>query len=272
MKVYLAGMGSRAHFLINKNMKVYLAGNAPWRYDGIYDDLIMDNCPYILESYFYLRNSSKWISKFMPYFKGFLLDSGAFSFFGKGGENMDWNKYTLEYCKFINKHNIENFVELDIDSITSLEKVENLRKIIQDKTGKNPIQVWRPSRKIDYWYKMIEENDYVAISASGQYDSGWTRGDKSSSVLRKLISEAKNKNCKVHGLGFTKISELSDIPFYSVDSTAWLYGNRGGYIYIFNGKSLDKINPKNKRLNGKEAAVHNFNEWLKFQKYAEKNL
>jgi hypothetical protein len=119
---------------------------------------------------------------------------------------------------------------------------------------------------------MIEENNYVSISASGQYDSAWTRDSKSIEVLRKLLKEADKNNCKVHGLGFTKISDLPELPFYSVDSTAWLYGNRGGYIYNFNGYGIDKIKPKNSRLKGKEAAIHNFNEWIKFQKYAEHNL
>jgi hypothetical protein len=63
---------------------------------------------------------------------------------------------------------------------------------------------------------------------------------------------------------------MTEYHFDSVDSTAWLYGNRGGFIFIFDGKTLQKRKcPPGKRLKSRAAAIHNFNEWVKFQKYAE---
>lgn len=87
-----------------------------------------------------------------------------------------------------------------------------------------------------------------------------------------LLKIAKENNCKVHGLGFTNLEGLKKYKFYSVDSTAWLYGNRGGFLYLFNGHSMDKIQPNGMRLKGRKAAIHNFSEWLKFSNYAENNL
>lgn len=272
MKIYLAGTYSRP-FVIEENMKVYIAiSDIGYKRNGDYDNILTQNKPYILESFFYVKEQHSWMERLLPMTNEFLLDSGAFSFFGKSEKNMDWKKYVSEYCQFINKYQINNFVELDIEKITSMQEVEYLRKLIQDKTGKNPIQVWRPSRGLEYWRKMITENDYVAISASGQFDSAWTRKPGAENVLISLLKEAKNNNCKVHGLGYTNLKTLDKVPFYSVDSTAWLYGNRGGYLYQFNGKSIDKIQPKGMRLKGRVAAIHNFNEWVKFQKYAENNF
>ena len=74
-----------------------------------------------------------------PFFKDFLLDSGAFSFFGGKSKNINWIEYTKNYAEFIKKHDINNFIELDIEKITNLNLVEDLRKLLQDKTGKNPI-------------------------------------------------------------------------------------------------------------------------------------
>jgi hypothetical protein len=87
-----------------------------------------------------------------------------------------------------------------------------------------------------------------------------------------LLKIAAQNNCKVHGLGFTNLEGIKKYKFYSVDSTAWLYGNRGGYLYKFTGETIAKIAPKGMRLKGREAAIHNFSEWLKFSQYAENNL
>jgi hypothetical protein len=269
-KIHLSGTYSRP-FVFEESMQLFL--NQSQSIIKADQSPIFTEKPYILESYFYLKDQKDWILKLRPYFKGFLLDSGAFSFFGGGkGDSVDWKQYAIDYSNFINKYQVDNFIELDIERISNIQLVEYLRKLIQDKTGKNPISVWRPMRGIDYWYKMIQESDYVAISASGMYDSGWTRGGDSYKILRKMIQEAKKENCKVHGLGYTDLKHLDKVNFHSVDSTAWLYGNRGGYIYQFDGKTLNKIKPKGMRLIGRKAAVHNFSEWVKFSKHAENNF
>ena len=90
-----------------------------------------------------------------------------------------------------------------------------------------------------------------------------------------FINKAHENGAKIHGLGYTSIDGLFRYRFDSVDSTAWLYGNRGGYLYKFNHKTgkMDKIEPsKGMRLNSRKTALHNFNEWIKFQKYARKYL
>ena len=89
----------------------------------------------------------------------------------------------------------------------------------------------------------------------------------------KLISYAHKQGVKIHGLGFTSLKWLPVCHFDSVDSTTWLIGNRFGHIYKFNGKSMDKIGrPEGTRLNYKKAALNNFVEWVKFQKYAKNHL
>ena len=66
---------------------------------------------------------------------------------------------------------------------------------------------------------------------------------------------------------------LHKIPFYSVDSTSWLSGNRFGAVYRFNGNGFNKISkPAGMRVKTNLTADNNFYEWVKFQKYAEHNL
>jgi hypothetical protein len=89
-----------------------------------------------------------------------------------------------------------------------------------------------------------------------------------------FIKEAHKRNTKIHGLGFTKLTKLSEYHFDSVDSTAWTTGNRYGYLYYFNGKTMVKKDvPKGYRLaDSRAAALHNYIEWIKFQKWADTHL
>lgn len=263
MKLYLAGTYSRP-FVIEESMKLFLAG-----IQGKAKDFVLsEEKPYILESYFYIKNQSDWILKMRPFFKDFILDSGAFTYLNGATTNVNWDNYINEYADFINKHNIDYFIELDIDNVVGLKEVERLRTKLENLTNKKCIPVWHKSRGIDYWLDMCKNYDYIAIG--GIVTQEIKKNEYN--VFNNLLKIAKQNNCKVHGLGFTNLEGLKKYKFYSVDSTAWLYGNRGGFLYQFNGSDMTKIIVKNKRLKGRLGAIHNFNEWLKFSKYAENNL
>lgn len=89
-----------------------------------------------------------------------------------------------------------------------------------------------------------------------------------------MIDEAHKRGAKVHGLGFTALDWLPKCHFDSVDSTSWTTGNRFGFIYKFDGKTMKKIDaPNGKRLSdSRTVAFINYCEWIKFQKYADAHL
>ena len=262
-QIYLSGTYSRS-YVIEETMKMFLAG-----IQGKAKDFVIGKeKPYILESFFYIKEQNDWIIKMRPFFKNFILDSGAFTYLNGAKGTINWDVYIEQYAEFINKHKIELFIELDIDPVVGLPEVERLRNKLEKLTKKKCIPVWHKSRGLEYWKQMCKNYDYVAIGGivtneikNNQYD-----------IFYPLLKIAKENNCKVHGLGFTNLNGLKKYKFYSVDSTAWLYGNRGGFLYMFNGFSIDKIHPKGMRLKGREAAIHNFTEWVKFSNYAENNL
>lgn len=226
--------------------------------------------PLVLESFFYCRKNEV-VPKLLPTLGGFLLDSGAFTFM-QGKTSVNWDEYTEEYAEWIKAYNIEHFFELDIDSIVGLKKVERLRLRLEQLTGRQPIPVWHKSRGKDYFLSTCKDYKYVAIGGivtqeipRQLYESGFPW----------FISKAHENGAKIHGLGYTSIEGIHKYHFDSVDSTAWLYGNRGGYLYQFDNKTglFNKVQtPKGTRLKSKEAALYNFNEWIKFQQYALKKL
>lgn len=264
LKIYLSGSYSRT-FIYEESMKLFLAGIQGKAKDFVFGEFKAN----ILESFYYIKNQPDWVLQRKDFFKSFMLDSGAFTYLnGKINSQPDWDRYVSEYAKFINDNNIDLFIELDIDSIVGLKEVERLRDKLESLTKKKCIPVWHKSRGIDYWHKMTEYYDYVAIGGIVTREIK----PKDYPFFSKLLKIAFENNCKVHGLGFTNLEGMKKYKFYSVDSTAWLYGNRGGFIYKFEVPEMIKIQPKNKRLNGRLAAVHNFTEWVKYGMFAEKYL
>lgn len=233
---------------------------------GGYDPIIREHKPFILESFFYADSDTE---RLLPYYGDFMLDSGAFTFMQQAGKDTDWNEYASRYVDFINRNDVKKYIELDLDYIIGCEGARKLRRFLEKKTGKQSIPVWHPIRGKDEFLRMCDEYDYVCLG--GIVGQKW-RGVEQ--YMPWFIREAHKRHTKIHGLGFTKLTKLPEYHFDSVDSTAWTTGNRFGYLYFFNGKTMIKKDvPKGYRLaDSRAVALHNYSEWIKFQKWAETHL
>lgn len=271
MKVYEASPKSRSEVV--EAMKQFIAGNDDCELSFGSDAFFAGDmrCINILESFYYLRKNEGFM-EIVKHFGSFLLDSGAFTFMSgshKGG--IDWDEYVEDYAKFINRYDVKLFFELDIDSVVGIKEVERLRVKLESLTNKKPIPVWHKNRGKDYFIKMCEDYPYVALG-----------GIVTKEIPRKVyesafpwfIKTAHEHGAKIHGLGYTTVANLKKYHFDSVDSTAWLYGNRGGYLYKFNPQTglLEQLSKDGCRLKSREGAVNNFNEWVKFSIYADREL
>lgn len=226
----------------------------------------------VLESYYYAK-TNKTVDRLLPRIDKFLLDSGAFTFLCNSGlTTLSWDRYIEEYADYINSRGIKLFFELDIDRVVGLHEVERLRDKLERLTGLRPIPVWHKNRGREYWLRMCREYPYIALGGIAIQE---IRRDKFEAAFPWFINTAHEYGVKIHGLGYTSIPGLRRYHFDSVDSTAWLHGNRGGYLYRFDTATgdMEKINPpEGKRLSPRAAALHNWNEWVKFSRYAKKHL
>lgn len=246
-------------------MKICLAGEAQ---KEMTQDLL--KCSAILQSYYLIP---EWMLPIVRKCNFFILDSGAFTFINaqkqKRKNECDFDKYLNEYIKFINDNDVKYFFELDIDSIVGIEEVERLRKRLEEGTGKKCIPVWHKSRGKDYFIKMCQEYDYVAIGGIVTKEIK----PEDYKYFKWFIDTAHSYGCKIHGLGFTNLKLLKYFNFDSVDSTSWLSGGRFGTMYHFNGRELRIVDTKNRRrrsdINHIPLNIYNYYEWCKFQKYAE---
>lgn len=276
MNIYLAEGGPLFKKVYNatkknrgKNMEIYLAGSesrAKQMNESNKESNIF-NGTNLLMSYYYCNEFSEKVV--IPSCDSFMLDSGAFTFFSSG-KHVDWNDYIEKYADFIVRNDIKLFFELDIDVLIGYENVLRLRKKLESLTNKKCIPVWHKSRGLNEFVKMCEEYDYVAIGGIVTKEIN----SKEYKYFPKLIKIAHENGAKIHGLGFTSLVGITKYHFDSVDSTAWVSGNRFGHIYMFNGKTMIKHDKKEGQriADIKKLAVHNFNEWVKFAKYAKFNL
>ena len=242
-------------------MRMYLAGLTSFLGKPLTKELV--NGVYVLESFYYANQKTE---QYIPFFKDFLLDSGAFTFFS-AGKKVDWDDYVDRYAAFIVKNNIKKFFELDIDKLVGYQKVLDLRKRLETITGRKCIPVWHKSRGKEEFLQMCNEYKYVAVGGivskeitKDQYD-----------LFTWLVNEAHKRGCKVHGLGFTNLEGMVKYHFDTVDSTSWTTGNRFGAVYRFNGKTMEKFGKKKgeRIADYYKALKNNYIEWVKFQKYAD---
>lgn len=264
MEIYLAARAKRSEV-----MEVYLAGNHTCKNGTGCQSWTELN---ILETFYYLRSNNQF-PRLVKDMGNFLLDSGAFTFMSGNGEgNSNFDEYVEEYAAFIKKWDIQNFFELDIDSLVGIKEVERLRIKLEKLTGKQPIPVWHKNRGKEYFTRMCEQYPYVAIG-------GIVTKEIPTKLYEKLfpwfIKTAHEHKCKIHGLGYTNIKGLHKYRFDSVDSTAWVYGNKSGSVYKFQPTTgmMDIVKvPSGKRLKSNAVAINNFNEWVRFMKYARTSL
>lgn len=226
---------------------------------------------YILCSYFYLNKKNikqKLLDLIISRNRtgDFLLDSGAFTLFSSKTLNVDFEKYLYSYIEFINKYDIQHFIELDIDVVVGYQKVLDYRNIIEKETGKKCVPVWHKSRSIDAYKEIVRDYDYICIGGLGNKEIKPNEYKK----IKNMINYANHFNTKVHGLAFTR-KDAYEYGFYSVDSSSWTMGERFGGLYKFEDNQLKSISkPKNTR--GKRELLHanNLRNWIQYQHHIDK--
>ena len=155
-----------------------------------------------------------------------------------------WEQYINEYIEFINKWDIDRFIELDLYGVLGVENTERIRKYIERKTGKKPIPVYHGTMPVSYFRMLCQKYPYVAISATGTIESSkWTRNKK---ALKQMIKIGHSYGTKLHGLGYTRLENINnpEVQFDSVDSSSWLYGSKFGVMYKNKQGQIIQINAK----------------------------
>lgn len=244
-------------------MKIFLAGaEAILTYLRMCPDLI----PFlgqgsVLMTYYSKDNTDKMLRTIAPQTGLTMVDSGAHSFFSQhipkssaGGHTAqkdkrteDPDRYVKQYIDWVvqNYDKFDFFVELDIQEIVGIAKVNEWRQAYRDAGIIDKIiPVWHylPNNWKD-WEEWCDEWESRYIGIEGP------RGDRGILPYNRFLKHAYDRQCKVHGFGLVQQEILWKCPFYSVDSTLWkmavMYGSVLKYdelnhklIYIQHPKKL----------------------------------
>ena len=199
-------------------------------------------------------------------FKSFMLDSGAYTLAISRNRSIDDSElrdYVARYAAFVAEHGVRDYFEMDIDHVKGTDWVRRTTDWLERETGVAPIPVWHPCRKAQGFEEMCERYPYVAIGTTDirrqlARSVGW------------FTQTAHRYGSRIHGLGYTKLDGLERTGFDSVDSTAWLFSNKSGTIYDFDGRTMRKRKvPDGKRLVIKNNLLHSLVEWAKFSDHME---
>lgn len=250
-------------------MNIFLAGNVALDCPQEYIDY---HSPFVLQTFWDLHNKpDERIREIIDNVGTLFLDSGAFTFMNSG-KQVNWGEYLDRYAQFINRHQIQCFFELDLDTVIGDKKTREMTRRLEAKTGKQCIPVFHACRGVARWRQMAQEYPYVAIGASGLTEEcRWVKNDR---LLLRMVDIAHQYGAKVHGLGYTRLANLNDttIPFDSVDSSACLSGGRFGTVYKFTGSRLISRSIKGRSKGYKQLNDHNIQEWIKMQYYKTEDL
>lgn|GEM_PF-2627900 len=207
-----------------------------------------------------------------------MIDSGAFSYMSgaiKKQKPREVDKFAENYGRWLrdNREFYHYFEELDLDFLIDIKKIEEYRVHLEKCAGKPCIPVWHINRGLEYWKKIVKDYEYVAIG--GLVTGEITGMEKYASFL---INIAHQNNCKVHGLGYTKLCYLQYIHFDSVDSITFRMGSIVGAYFSFFDKKMYRIDPpelkrkyqKSSKISSNEYNLINLRAWKVYSDYIEK--
>jgi hypothetical protein len=160
-----------------------------------------------------------------------IMDSGAFSAWKSG------NPINLEeYCDFLlrNEEWITHSVALDVINPSDTEKAasESYNNYIYMRSrGLRPIPVWHVGESVTWLYRLLDAGaDYIGLSASSIV-AGGAAEDWYALAWSYLVDTRGTPTIRAHAFGEGRAKSLMRFPFYSADTTTWLYSaQRSGTI------------------------------------------
>jgi hypothetical protein len=111
------------------------------------------------------------------------------------------------------------------------------------------------------WVRMCKQFSYVGITGNENVAAG-----QQISLFNQFFSVAKKYKTKVHGFALTSFDTMKRYPFYTVDSTTWLMGQKYGSTFMFRGNRLIRFEKKARSRNFLKAfALRKGLDWNKIR-------
>ena len=175
----------------------------------------------------------------------FFIDSGAHTYQNdpKYAEYdvAYWEEHLQKYLRWAEKNReyIFAIASFDFENIVGAEKVREWNREYFEpfmlRTGIPVCFVWHQNSS-DTWEQYCQRYPYVGFSSVNTEGVAIDFREYSD----KLKIAEKHKSL-VHGFGMTRTSMLTQLPFYTADSTTWLVGLQYGEINYWNGSKMSRL-------------------------------
>ncbi len=180
------------------------------------------------------------------------IDSGAFTAW-KQGTPIDLNDY-IDFAKEIKKKAIcpVTFAALDVIAGSTNGATQEQHDDACSQGWKNylamkeqGIQSVPTFHQDDPWKWLdilADDTDHIAVAPRKRGKSDTEKMRWLNECHRRLGKRSYDGSLRIHGLGISSPVFMETYPFYSVDSTAWLWsgGKTGSYRY-FDGRSAPSV-------------------------------
>lgn len=222
-------------------LTIFFSGVEYESYLDILYDLGIRN---FLMSYEYLRGKGSFVLRKYRDVHIF-IDSGAFTYMSdpKYADYTveQWEQQIHEYLKWIEKHkdNIFAFADLDLQYLPKVgyEKVYEWRKKYFEpfmlRTGVPCCFIYHDDG-LEYWDYMCKRYPYVGMSTN-------IDAQNSEEIIKEMFRIAEKHNALIQGMATTDTRILTDLPFYTVDSTTWNVGLKYGEISVWDTTRMRRI-------------------------------
>lgn len=227
-----------------KTFNIIYSGVEQESYFNILYDMGIRN---FLISYHYVQNRHLSLEK---QYSGknvkFFVDSGAHTY-QNDPKYLDydleyWENHLQKYLSWVerNKDYIFAIASFDFENVVGAEKVKEWNEKYLEpfmlRTGIPVCFVWHQNSFYD-WEFYCKRYPYVGFSSVN------IENDECIDLreYQNRLKIAEKNNALVHGFGMTRTSMLTQLPFYTADSTTWLVGLQYGEINYWTGKKMTRL-------------------------------
>lgn len=153
-----------------------------------------------------------------------------------------WEKHIQRYLRWAekNKKHIFAIASLDIEHLIGGEQVDKWNKQYFEpfmlRTGIPVCFVWHQN-SYNTWEYCCQRYPYVGFSSVNVLSGEAIDINE----YREKLKVAEKFDSLVHGFGMTRTSMLTQLPFYTSDSTTWLVGLQYGEINYWTGTKMSRL-------------------------------
>lgn len=237
------------------NLREIMDWNVPFQmiYSGVESDAYFNtvyNCGVrdFLMSYHYIQNKHINLDEHLKEKDDvrLFIDSGAHTYQNDPTYSEYppeyWEKHIQRYLRWAekNKKHIFAIASLDIEHLIGGEQVDKWNKQYFEpfmlRTGIPVCFVWHQN-SYNTWEYYCQRYPYVGFSSVNVLSGEAIDINE----YREKLKVAEKFDSLVHGFGMTRTSMLTQLPFYTSDSTTWLVGLQYGEINYWTGTKMSRL-------------------------------